>query len=168
MTGEDYLQALERRLRAANYEVHPNPGGGLWLVARRDESYMGFPIAAALAVTRWGRLDRAGLVAQLDQGYVTAKSAGGTMGKPFVLLCVAVADDPDDDAVEEAEWGPSRELAGYTGEVAGAVIDARCRQAHYFQRASVISGGRVALRKLVYQYVLPVEGEVTAGAFRFG
>jgi hypothetical protein len=148
--------ALSRLRRAGLSSQAADPGNlRLDLLARKTESYMLSQVEAVFFFSRYSTLDADGLIAFLASGLAIAQATRKAPGKPMGVICVALVDDPNDLAVEEAEWG-NLISSGSAGVVpVPVVLDLRYAQLHYFQQMPILSNHQVYLiRDLIRKYLL--------------
>jgi hypothetical protein len=152
------LQSALARLRMAGL-VGRSADPGEWrldLLARRTESYALSRLEEVFFLSLFASLDLDGLMGFLAGGVAIAQATRMTPGKPMGVFCVALVDDPDDLAVEEAEWGNHTADATSQAMPVPVVLDVRHGQLHFFQQMPVFNSYLVnLLRELIHKYLLP-------------
>jgi hypothetical protein len=104
----------------------------------------------------------------MDRCKALAQATRQGPNKPFAIFCVAIADEPDDLAVEEAQWGKLPEANSWQREKTvlpfPLVLDAQFGQLHYFQELPFYAHSYYALfRKTIHRCLLPEHQPAGAG-----
>jgi hypothetical protein len=133
------------------------------LVARKVESYALNKVEEVFFFSRYSSLTVDGLIAFLTVGVALAQAARLLPGKPMGVFCVALVDDPDDLAIEEAEWGSVTASARTDAMPVPVILDLRYGQIHFLQQVPIFSSSYLInlLRDLIHKYLLP--GAALAG-----
>jgi hypothetical protein len=132
------------------------------LVARKTESYALNKVEVAFFFSRIAALTPDGLTTFLAYGVAMAQAARPAPGKAMGVFCVALADDPDDLAVEEAEWGDLAASADAGAIPIPVILDVRYGQLHFLQQVPMLNNSLAVhqLRDLIHKYLLPGAGAV--------
>ena len=97
-----------------------------------------------------------GFVVDVGRCWALAHAMQPAADKPFGVLCVAVADEPDDLAVEEAEWGKLKVKVDKEGMPVPLVFDAANGRLHYFQQIPFFAYSTYALfRRTIHECLRP-------------
>lgn len=160
MKAESYLQAVWERLRAARYRT--KEGVALVnlaadLVAYQSGSLFGQVPEHFFLFARFGELDMTRLGEFVTECHAFGQQnhqQGATAPKSLVVLPVALAEEPDDLAVEEVEWGDRSQLSRLSVVPVPVIVDLRHGQVHYFQETrwlemAVLSG----CRRLIHRFL---------------
>lgn len=156
-----YLDSVRARLQTAGFACRPKvnlkpwkvdflASKKPWYLLTRMEYFLFFARFSSLSVDELQSFVTAALGFALHGTQVTMQKGIGVIG-------IALADDPDDLAVEHAEWGkigPS----SWGGQIAlPVVVDATFGQIHYHQEKPILGAAFYdPLWKLIHKYLLPL------------
>jgi len=107
-------------------------------------------------VSRFAALGLHQLMTYLANGFAVGQVTRKAHKQSLGIFTVAVADDPEDLAAEEAEWGKRTEFGDLAGIPLPVIVDARYGQVHYFQELPLWGQALYsAFRKAIHKYLLP-------------
>ncbi len=158
MTADQYLQGTKDRLETDGYRFYLPPydtTDQVELAAWNKATFFPYVLDLVVAFARFGGLDESALREFVAAGAELALTKRPIRKRPLGLLAVALADDPDDGAVLDAEWGDAPRYPELTAGCVSVVVDLKYSQVHYPQGLSAFATYPYVIRSVIQDHLLP-------------